>query len=436
MLLPNTVCGLLSARQNATVPLKVGAARGRDSDTRKNSVEAIKKQLEELARGSDEVLPEDGLEAKLKKGKPLVIKAGFDPTAPDLHIGHTVLINKMRQFQEFGHEVVFLIGDFTGMIGDPSGKNATRPPLSPEEVKANAETYEAQIYKILDADATRIDFNSRWMGAMDAAGLIKLASHYTVARMLERDDFSKRYSSGQPISIHEFLYPIVQGYDSVALEADVELGGTDQKFNLLVGRQMQQDYGQEPQVVMTTPLLEGLDGVQKMSKSLNNYIGITDPPGEMFGKIMSISDDLMWRYFDVLSFRSLDDIAELRRSVEAGLNPRDAKFELGTEIVARFHNEALAESAKAEFISRFQQGAMPDDIAEIALQSQDGQLGIAHLLKGAGLVSSTSEAFRMIDQGAVRIDGQRIEDRSLQIGAGSSNVYQVGKRRFARVTLA
>ena len=396
----------------------------------------IDEQIAELSRGADEVLPESGLEAKLKLGRPLVVKAGFDPTAPDLHIGHTVLINKMRQFQQLGHDVVFLIGDFTGMIGDPSGKNATRPPLSPEEIEANAETYEAQIFKILDKEKTRVEFNSSWMGKMDAAGLVKLASRHTVARMLERDDFNKRYASGQPISIHEFLYPLVQGYDSVQLKADVELGGTDQKFNLLVGRQLQQDYGQEPQIVLTTPLLEGLDGVQKMSKSLGNYIGITESPGEMFGKIMSISDDLMWRYFEVLSFRKLEDIAELRRSVEAGSNPRDAKFELGIEIVARFHNEALAETAKGEFISRFQQGAMPEEIPEVALDSQDGQLGIAHLLKGAGLVSSTSEAFRMIDQGAVKIDGQRVEDRSLQIAAGSRNIYQVGKRRFARVILA
>ena len=396
----------------------------------------IDEQIAELSRGADEVLPESGLEAKLKLGRPLVVKAGFDPTAPDLHIGHTVLINKMRQFQQLGHDVVFLIGDFTGMIGDPSGKNATRPPLSPEEIKANAETYEAQIFKILDKEKTRVEFNSSWMGKMDAAGLVKLASRHTVARMLERDDFNKRYASGQPISIHEFLYPLVQGYDSVELKADVELGGTDQKFNLLVGRQLQQDYGQEPQIVLTTPLLEGLDGVQKMSKSLGNYIGITESPGEMFGKIMSISDDLMWRYFEVLSFRKLEDIAELRRSVGAGSNPRDAKFELGIEIVARFHNEALAETAKGEFISRFQQGAMPEEIPEVALDSQDGQLGIAHLLKGAGLVSSTSEAFRMIDQGAVKIDGQRVEDRSLQIAAGSRNIYQVGKRRFARVILA
>ena len=395
----------------------------------------IEAQIAELTRGTDEVLPEDGLAAKLKKGRPLVVKAGFDPTAPDLHIGHTVLINKMRQFQELGHEVVFLIGDFTGMIGDPSGKNATRPPLSPEEIRENATTYEAQIYKILDRDKTRIEFNSTWMGAMDAAGLVRLASHHTVARMLERDDFKKRYEGGQPISIHEFLYPIVQGYDSVALKADIELGGTDQKFNLLVGRQLQQDYGQEPQVVMTTPLLEGLDGVQKMSKSLGNYVGITEPPGEMFGKLMSISDDLMWRYFEVLSFRSLEDIQGLRARVEDGMNPRDVKFELAMEIVARFHDDAAAAAAKQEFISRFREGAMPDDMPELTLEADGGTLGIAHLLKGAGLVSSTSEAFRMIKQGAVRIDGERVEDRSLTIDAGSTNVYQVGRRRFARVSL-
>ena len=394
-----------------------------------------KEQLQELVRGTDEVLPEDGLEAKLKLGRPLVVKAGFDPTAPDLHIGHTVLINKMRQFQEFGHEVVFLIGDFTGMIGDPSGKNATRPPLSPDEVKANAETYEAQIFKILDEKTTRIEFNSSWMGDVDAAGLIKLASHHTVARMLERDDFSKRYTNGQPISIHEFLYPIVQGYDSVALKADVELGGTDQKFNLLVGRQLQQDYGQEPQIVVTMPLLEGLDGVQKMSKSLGNYVGITDAPGEMFGKIMSISDDLMWRYFELLSFRTLDDIADVRNRVDDGLNPRDAKFELALELVERFHDVKAAAAAKDEFVARFQQGAMPEEMPELTLASKDGRLGIAHLLKNAGLVSSTSEAFRMIKQGAVRVDGVRVEDGSLEIDAGTTNVYQVGKRKFSRVSL-
>jgi tyrosyl-tRNA synthetase len=395
----------------------------------------IKDQLQELVRGSDEVLPEDGLEAKLKQGRPLVVKAGFDPTAPDLHVGHTVLINKMRQFQEFGHEVVFLIGDFTGMIGDPSGKNATRPPLSPEDIKANAETYQAQIYKILDEKTTRIDFNSRWMGEMDAAGLIKLASHHTVARMLERDDFNKRYKGGEPISIHEFLYPIVQGYDSVALRADVELGGTDQKFNLLVGRQLQQDFGQEPQIVLTMPLLEGLDGVQKMSKSLGNYIGITDAPGEMFGKVMSVSDDLMWRYFELLSFRSLDDIQGLRRRVTEGMNPRDAKFELALELVERFHDAQAANAAKDEFIARFREGAMPEEMPELSLESENGRLGIAHLLKDAGLVSSTSEAFRMIKQGAVRIDGVKVEDRGLEIDAGSTNIYQVGKRKFSRVSL-
>lgn len=400
-----------------------------------SSKEQIADQLAELTRGTDEVLPEQGLEAKLMLGRPLVVKAGFDPTAPDLHIGHTVLINKMRQFQELGHDVVFLIGDFTGMIGDPSGKNTTRPPLSREEIRANADTYEAQIFKILDEKKTRVDFNSNWMGKMDAAGLVKLAAHHTVARMLERDDFSKRYKSGQSISVHEFLYPIVQGYDSVALKADIELGGTDQKFNLLVGRQLQQDFGQEPQIVMTTPLLEGLDGAQKMSKSLGNYIGITDVPGEMFGKIMSISDDLMWRYFEVLSFRGLGDISTLHDKVDGGMNPRDAKFELALEIVARFHDSAAAESAKQEFVARFQQGAIPEEMPELTLQGSEGGLGIATLLKAAGLVGSTSEAFRMIKQGAVRIDGVRVEDRSLQIGSGSTCVYQVGKRKISRVSV-
>jgi len=396
---------------------------------------SIEEALAELQRGTDETLPAGGLEAKLKKGRPLVVKAGFDPTAPDLHIGHTVLINKMRQFQELGHDVVFLIGDFTGMIGDPSGKNATRPPLSVEEIQANAETYEAQIFKILDKDRTRVEFNSTWMNELGAAGMIRLAARHTVARMLERDDFAKRYAGGQPISIHEFLYPLVQGYDSVALRADIELGGTDQKFNLLVGRQLQQDFGQEPQVILTTPLLEGLDGVQKMSKSLDNYIGITDAPDDMFGKLMSVSDDLMWRYFDVLSFRSLEEIQALRRRVDDGLNPRDAKFELAREIVARFHNAAAAEKAQTTFVARFQQGAMPEDMPELSLAAEGGRLGIAHLLKNAGLVSSTSEAFRMIKQGAVRIDGERIEDRGLEIETGSTAVYQVGRRRFARVSV-
>ena len=396
---------------------------------------SIRKQLAELLRGADEVLPEDALAAKLELGRPLVVKAGFDPTAPDLHIGHTVLINKMRQFQEYGHEVVFLIGDFTGMIGDPSGRNATRPALSPEEIRANAETYESQIYKILDEKATRIEFNSTWMSAMDAAGLIRLAAHHTVARMLERDDFAKRYAGGQPISIHEFLYPIVQGYDSVALRADIELGGTDQKFNLLVGRQLQQAYEQQPQVVMTMPLLEGLDGVQKMSKSLGNYVGITEAPGEMFGKLMSVSDELMWRYFELLSFRSLDELASLKRQVADGMNPRDAKFELASEIVERFHGAGAADAAREEFIARFREGAMPDEMPELTLTGENGRLGIAHLLKRAGLVSSTSEAFRMIRQGAVRIDGVRIDDRALEINAGTTHVYQVGKRKFSRVSL-
>jgi len=393
----------------------------------------INEQLAELLRGADEVLPEDALAAKLKKGRPLVVKAGFDPTAPDLHIGHTVLINKMRQFQEFGHEVVFLIGDFTGMIGDPSGKNTTRPPLTAEEIAANARTYESQIYKVLDPEKTRIDFNSRWMTEMGAAGIIRLAAQHTVARMLERDDFSKRFRGNQPIAIHEFLYPLVQGYDSVALKADIELGGTDQKFNLLVGRQLQQAWGQEQQVVLTMPLLEGLDGVQKMSKSLGNYIGITDAAAEMFGKLMSISDDLMWRYFELLSFRPLADIQGLKRAVADGRNPRDVKFELAMELVERFHDAAAAQSSKAEFIARFQKGAMPDDMPSVTLQGAEGTVGIANLLKEAKLVASTSEAFRMIKQGAVKIDGERVDDRGLQISAGTTHVYQVGKRRFARV---
>lgn len=392
-------------------------------------------QLEELYRGTDEVLPAGGLKERLERKERLVVKAGFDPTAPDLHLGHTVLINKMRQFQEFGHEVVFLIGDFTGMIGDPSGRNATRPPLSQEEIAANAATYESQIFKILDSDQTRIDFNSRWMSRIDAAGLIRIAAQHTVARMLERDDFSKRYRGGQPIAVHEFLYPLVQGYDSVALKADVELGGTDQKFNLLVGRQLQQHYGQDPQIVMTTPLLVGLDGTQKMSKSLNNYIGITEPAADMFGKIMSISDDLMWQYFELLSFRKLDDIGALKRAVAEGRNPRDVKFELGEEIVGRFHSKAEALRAKDEFISRFREGAMPASMPELSITCGGPTMGIANVLKKAALVSSTSEAFRMIEQGAVRLDGEKVEDRGREIDAGSAHVYQVGKRRFAKVQL-
>jgi tyrosyl-tRNA synthetase len=392
-------------------------------------------QLRELARGVDEILPADGLEDRLARKTQLVVKAGFDPTAPDLHLGHTVLINKMRQFQQFGHDVVFLIGDFTGMIGDPSGRNTTRPPLSQEEIAANAVTYESQIFKILDPDRTRIEFNSTWMSKIDAAGLIRIAARHTVARMLERDDFNKRYRSGQPIAIHEFLYPLVQGYDSVALKADVELGGTDQKFNLLVGRQLQQHYGQDPQIVMTTPLLVGLDGTQKMSKSLGNYIGITEPPGETFGKIMSISDELMWQYFELLSFRRLTDIGDLKKAVREGLNPRDAKFELAEEIVARFHSQTEAARAKEQFVARFSQGEVPESIPEVSVATIDGRIGVAHVLKASGLVSSTSEAFRMIGQGAVRIDGQRVEDRGREVAAGTSHVYQVGKRKFVRVHL-
>ncbi|MEJ2603006.1 MAG: tyrosine--tRNA ligase [Gammaproteobacteria bacterium] len=396
---------------------------------------SAEEQLEELTRGAEEVLPAGALRAKLQEGRPLVIKAGFDPTAPDLHIGHTVLINKMRQFQEFGHEVVFLIGDFTGMIGDPSGKNATRPPLSERDVAENARTYQEQIYKILDPDRTRIEFNSRWMGEMSAADMIRLASHHTVARMLERDDFQKRYAGGQPIAVHEFLYPLVQGYDSVALRADVELGGTDQKFNLLVGRQLQQDFNQAPQVVFTMPLLEGLGGIDKMSKSLSNYVGITEPPEEMFGKLMSISDDLMWRYFELLSFRPLGEIRALHEAVDGGRNPRDVKFELACEIVDRFHGEGAGEMARERFIARFQKGDLPDDMPALEIPAEAGKLGIAHLLRAAGLVSSNSEAFRMITQGAVRVDGDRIGDRNLEVDAGTTHVYQVGKRRFARVTV-
>ena len=395
----------------------------------------IKEQLAELARGTDEILPEGGLEEKLKLGRPLNIKVGFDPTAPDLHIGHTVIINKMRQFQEFGHNVVFLIGDFTGMIGDPSGRDATRPPLTLEQIEANAATYKEQVFKILDPDKTIVDFNSRWLNELGSPGLIKLAARYTVARMLERDDFSKRFAAGQSISVHEFLYPLAQAYDSVALKTDVEMGGTDQKFNLLVGRHIQNSFDLEPQIVITLPLLEGLDGVQKMSKSYGNYIGITEPAGEMFGKVMSISDELMWRYFELLSFRPLADIDALKAEVGEGRNPRDVKFELAREIVTRFHDQPAADSAQAEFIARFQKGAMPEDIREVSIASKDGSLGIAHLLKEAGLVSSTSEAFRMIKQGAVKIDGERIEDRDLAIAAGTSHIYQVGKRKFAKVSL-
>jgi tyrosyl-tRNA synthetase len=396
---------------------------------------SAQEQLAELRRGAAEILLEMDLLRKLQKGRPLRIKAGFDPTAPDLHLGHTVLINKMALFQRLGHEVIFLIGDFTGLIGDPTGRNATRPPLTPEDVQENAATYQAQIFKILDRERTRIEFNSRWMGPMNAAGLIKLAAKQTVARMLERDDFAKRYRSGQAIAIHEFLYPLVQGYDSVALEADVELGGTDQKFNLLVGRQLQEAYGQEPQVVLTMPLLEGLDGVNKMSKSLGNYIGITDAPDDMFGKLMSISDELMWRYFELLSFRPNAEITRLRAEVAGGRNPRDIKFELGVEIVDRFHGAGSGAAARDAFIARFSQGALPEDLAEVRLASAPAGMQLAHVLKGAGLVPSTSEAFRQVKQGAVKVDGARVEDSAITFAPGSTHVFQVGKRRLARVTI-
>ncbi len=393
-------------------------------------------QLQQLTRGTDEVLLESELKERLASGRPMRIKAGFDPTAPDLHLGHTVLINKLRQFQDLGHEVMFLIGDFTGMIGDPTGKSATRPPLTRDEVIENAQTYEEQIFKILDPEKTLVLFNSAWMNELSVVDLIQLASRHTVARMLERDDFNKRYKGGQPIAIHEFLYPLIQGYDSVAMKADVELGGTDQKFNLLVGRELQRHYGQKPQVVITVPILQGLDGVQKMSKSLNNYIGIHEAPNEMFGKIMSISDELMWRYFELLSFRSAQELEGLRKEAEAGANPRDIKFKLGEEIVTRFHSRQDATSAREAFIARFQKGAMPENMPEQTIVAADGKLGIARLLKDAGLVASTSEAMRMIKQGAVRIDSERVSDTRLEIAAGNTHVFQVGKRRISRVTIS
>ncbi len=399
------------------------------------SMPSIEEALQLIKRGCDELLLESELIEKLKTGRPLRVKAGFDPTAPDLHLGHTVLINKLRQFQDLGHEVMFLIGDFTGMIGDPTGKNATRKPLSRDEVIENARTYEQQIFKILDPEKTLVMFNSSWMGQMDAAGLIQLAARYTVARMLERDDFSKRYHCGQPIAIHEFLYPLIQGYDSVAMKADVELGGTDQKFNLLVGRELQKHYGQAPQVVITMPILEGLDGVQKMSKSLGNYIGISEPPNEMFGKLMSISDTLMWRYIELLSFQPHEVVRQWRREVEEGRNPRDIKVAFAKEIVARFHGAAAADAALADFEARFAHGAMPEDMPEIQLTAPPGGLPIAQLLKQAGLVPSTSEALRQIAAGGARLDGHKITDKALVVPAGATVVAQVGKRRFARVTL-
>ncbi|MCG8381397.1 MAG: tyrosine--tRNA ligase [Gammaproteobacteria bacterium] len=384
--------------------------------------------LSAIKRGVDAILLEEDLIEKLKLGRPLQVKAGFDPTAPDLHLGHTVLINKLRQFQLLGHEIIFLIGDFTGMIGDPTGKNTTRPPLTPEEVQRNAQTYQQQIFKILDPEKTRVVFNSQWMGEMSAAALIQLTSRQTVARILEREDFSKRYKSGQPIAIHEFIYPLIQGYDSVALEADIELGGTDQRFNLLMGRELQKMEGQTPQTVITMPLLVGLDGTQKMSKSQGNYIGINEAPNEMFGKIMSISDELMWNYYELLSFKSISEIALLKEG-----HPREAKSSLASELVERFHGLAVAEKASQEFKARFQKGQIPSDIQEIVIHVGEEGQGIANLLKSSGLVPSTSEALRMLKQGAVRIDGERITDKNRVIKPGFEHIYQVGKRKFARV---
>lgn len=392
-------------------------------------------QLSELKRGAAEVLLESELLTKLRGGRPLRIKAGFDPTAPDLHLGHTVLINKMRRFQDFGHEVIFLIGDFTGLIGDPSGRNATRPALTPEQVQANAATYQAQIFKILDPARTRIEFNSRWMNAMSAVDLIQLAAKHTVARMLERDDFSKRYKGGQPIAIHEFLYPLVQGYDSVMLQADVELGGTDQKFNLLVGRQLQEASGQAPQVVLTMPLLEGLDGVNKMSKSLGNYIGVTEPPDDMFGKLMSVSDELMWRYFDLLSFRSNVELAAFKAAVAGGGNPMDVKFELAHEITARFHGDAAARNARENFQARSQRREVPDQVQQLCVSVDRDRIGIAALLKQCGLVASTSEASRLMKGGGVRLNAEKVLDAAASVPVPSNNLFQIGKRAFAQIEL-
>jgi tyrosyl-tRNA synthetase len=394
--------------------------------------------LEIIRRGAEEILPEQELEKRLNGSRPLRVKAGFDPTAPDLHLGHTVLVNKLRQFQDLGHHVMFLIGDFTGLIGDPSGKSATRKPLTPEQIAENAQTYERQIFKILDRDRTEVCFNSTWMNELGAAGMIELASQHTVARMLERDDFAKRYRAGQPIAIHEFLYPLVQGYDSVAMRADVELGGTDQKFNLLVGRQLQENYGQPPQVVITVPILEGLDGVQKMSKSLDNYVGIDEPPGEMYGKLMSISDTLMWRYYELLSLDvTAAEIASMRERAGRGeLNPRDAKDRLAREIVARFHDEAGAALAAEAFRQQFQQGRTPRDLELLQVASLEPEgIMIGVLLRECGLAASSSEAMRLVKQGAVRIDGERVEDARLRLAPGSEAVLQAGKRRFARVRI-
>lgn len=393
----------------------------------------VEKALAEIRRGAEEILVEKELVEKLETGKSLRIKAGFDPTAPDLHLGHTVLLNKLRQFQNLGHTILFLIGDFTGMIGDPTGKNVTRKPLTPEQVAENAKTYQEQVFKILDPERTQVVFNSHWMNELGAAGMIRLASNHTVARMLERDDFHKRYNSGQPIAIHEFLYPLIQGYDSVVLEADVELGGTDQKFNLLMGRELQKAYGKSQQTILTMPLLEGLDGVQKMSKSLGNYIGINEPAKDIFGKIMSISDELMWRYIDLLSFRALDEINDWKQSVASGRNPVEIKKLFAEEIVARFHGDAAAPEARQAFENQFKKGEIPEDIAEIQLTVGEG-MAIANVLKEAGLTASTSEALRMLKQGAVKVDAERLDDKEWLLHAGMTHIIQVGKRKFARVT--
>ena len=395
----------------------------------------VKQALELIARGTEEIIKIEDLQKKLETGEPLQIKVGFDPTAPDLHIGHTVVMNKMRQFQDLGHEVTFLIGDFTGLIGDPTGKSATRKALTPDQIKENAETYATQVFKVLDREKTIIRFNSEWMSDLGSDGMIRLAARYTVARLLERDDFENRFRSGQPISVHELLYPLVQGYDSVMMKTDVELGGTDQKFNLLVGRHLQQHYGQQPQVIITLPLLEGLDGVQKMSKSLDNYVGITEPPDEIFGKLMSISDQMMWRYFDLLSFRSNAELAGFRQQVEDGTNPRDIKFPLCEEIVERFYDRAAAVAARGTFIARFRGGAMPDDIPEKTLETGGEGIGIAAALTQCGLTSSNSEAFRMVQQGGVRVDGEKISDRSLTLNVGFEGILQVGKRKFCKANV-
>jgi tyrosyl-tRNA synthetase len=406
-------------------------------DQTKNGIKSMSHSeiLDIIRRGADDLIVEEDLVRKLARGKPLRVKAGFDPTAPDLHLGHTVVLNKMRQFQDLGHQVLFLIGDFTGMIGDPSGRNATRPPLTPEQIAENAETYKAQVFKVLRPEKTEILFNSTWSNQLGSAGMIKLASTYTVARMLERDDFSKRYSEQRPISIHEFLYPLMQGYDSVAMKADVELGGTDQKFNLLVGRELQKHYGQEPQVIVTMPLLEGLDGVSKMSKSLGNYVGVHDPAGEMFGKLMSVSDDLMWRYIELLSFEPATTVSAWKRSVSEGANPRDIKVRFAQEIVARFHDRTAARRALEDFESRFRHGGIPNDLVEQQIEVPRDGGAIAHILKSSGICPSTSEALRMIEQGGVKVNGEKVEDKGLKLPAGATYVLQVGKRRFARVTL-